>query len=185
MSYLLVGLFELHDKSKFDIIAFSFGPEKKDEIGKKISGSFSQFIKVNLKTDKQIAQLSRELKIDIAIDLMCYTANSRIEIFSERCAPIQINYLGYPVWTMSAVNEMRKLTNKVKKELNLVKTPALIIHSEQDKLQLPTNTPLVYNSISSKIKEKLIVGRANHNLFTSSPDQEMIFQKVVSFLNQF
>ena len=103
--------------------------------------------------------------------------------------PIKIrdtfNYLGYPVWPMSAVNEMRKLTNKVKKELNLVKTPALIIHSEQDKLQLPTNTPLVYNSISSKIKEKLIVCRANHNLFTSSPDQEMIFQKVASFLNQF
>ena len=63
-----------------------------------------------------------------------------------------LKYYGYPVWPMSAVNEMRKLTNKVKKELHLVNAPALIIQSEQDKLQLPSNTTLVYNLISSKIK---------------------------------
>ena len=95
------------------------------------------------------------------------------------------NYYGYTVWPLSAVNEMRKLTNKVKKELTLVNVPALIIHSEKDKLQLPSDTPLVYNSISSEIKEKLIVEHAAHNLFDSSPDQEMIFQKVASFFNQF
>ena len=94
-------------------------------------------------------------------------------------------YYGYTVWPMSAVNEMRKLTNKVKKELPLINVPALIIHSEKDTLQLPSNTPLVYNSISSEIKEKLIVQKANHNLFVFSPDQDMIFQKVSSFFNQF
>ena len=96
MSFLLVRLFELHDRSKFEIIAFSFGPEKNDNISKRVKDAFDQFIKVNSKTDKEVAELSRELNIDIAIDLMCYTANNRIGIFSERCAPIQINYLGYP-----------------------------------------------------------------------------------------
>ena len=81
---------------------------------------------------------------------------------------------------MSAVNEMRKLTNIVKKELPLVNTPALIIHSTQDTPQLPSNTPLVYNSISSKIKEKYIVQQAGHNLFDSGPDQDKIFQKVTN-----
>ena len=96
MSYLLAKLFELHDKSKFEIIAFSFSPERDDEMSKRISNAFDQFIKVNFKTDKEISELSRELKIDIAIDLMCFTTNSRTGIFSEKCAPIQINYLGYP-----------------------------------------------------------------------------------------
>jgi len=96
MSYLLAKLFELHDKSKFEIIAFSFSPERNDEMSKRISSAFDRFIKVNFKTDKEIAELSRELKIDIAIDLMCFTTNSRTGIFSEKCAPIQINYLGYP-----------------------------------------------------------------------------------------
>ncbi len=96
-----------------------------------------------------------------------------------------INSYGYSVWPMSAVNEMRKMTNQVKKELHLVKPPALIIQSAQDKLQLPSNTTLVYNSISSEIKETLIVQQANHNLFLSSSDQDMIFQKIASFFNQF
>ena len=45
MSYLLAKLFELHDKSKFEIIAFSFGPERDDEMSKRISNAFDQFIK--------------------------------------------------------------------------------------------------------------------------------------------
>ena len=96
-----------------------------------------------------------------------------------------INFLGYHSWPMSAVNEFRKLTNKVKKELPLINTPALIMHSNMDKLQHPLNTDFVYNSISSTIKEKFIVKRASHNLFIKSPDQEMIFNKASAFLDQY
>ena len=96
MSYLLAGLFKQHDKSKFELFAFSFGPEKNDEMSKKIPNYFNDFVKVHFKTDKEIAEISRNLKIDIAIDLLCFTTNNRMGIFSERCAPIQINYLGYP-----------------------------------------------------------------------------------------
>ncbi len=46
--------------------------------------------------NKAIACLSREKKIDIAIDLGGYTKNSRPSIFAMRVAPIQINFLGYP-----------------------------------------------------------------------------------------
>ncbi len=96
MSFLLAKMFELHDKSKFEIIAFYFGPKKNDQMNKRIKNAFTEFIEVNSKTDKEIAELSKKLNIDIAVDLMCYTTNARIGIFSERCAPIQINYLGYP-----------------------------------------------------------------------------------------
>ena len=96
MSFLLVKLFELHNKSKFELIAFSFGPNKIDEMRKRISKPFDQFIDVNFKSDNEISQFSRDLKIDIAVDLLCFTKNNRMGIFSERCAPIQINYLGYP-----------------------------------------------------------------------------------------
>ncbi len=95
-----------------------------------------------------------------------------------------LNFHGYLVWPMSAVNEMRKLTNKVKKELPLVKSPSLIIKSTQDKLQHSNNTSLVYNTISSSIKEKLVVNKVGHNLFISSPDQELIFKKILFFFNK-
>ena len=96
MSFLLANLYELHDKSKFELFAFSFGPERKDEMYYRISAAFDQFINVKLKSDDEIMKLSRELKIDVAIDLMTFTQYHRFEIFTKRCAPIQINYLGYP-----------------------------------------------------------------------------------------
>ena len=62
----------------------------------RIASTFDKFIETNSKTDKEITKLSRDLKIDIAIDLMGFTKSNRFGIFVKRCAPIQINYLGYP-----------------------------------------------------------------------------------------
>jgi len=97
----------------------------------------------------------------------------------------KLNYCGYSVWPLSAVNEMRKLTNQVKKEISSVKCPALVIHSTVDMLSPSENIALVYDNISSELKEKLIVNQANHNLFITNPDQELIFQKITSYFDQF
>lgn len=93
---LMAELFELHDKTQFELIGFSFGPIKNDEMRQRLQKSFDQFIEVGSKPDVEIAQLSRNLEIDIAIDLKGYTQDSRAGIFSYRAAPIQVNYLGYP-----------------------------------------------------------------------------------------
>lgn len=95
-SYLMAQFFELHDKNKFQVIAFSFGPDENDESRKRISRAFDQFIDVRGKTDYEISSLSRELNIHIAIDLKGYTKDSRPGIFSYGAAPIQVSYLGYP-----------------------------------------------------------------------------------------
>ena len=96
MSYLLANLFELHDKNKFEIIGISFGPDKDDQMRKRVSRAFDKFYDLRLKTDEEIVKFSRELKIDIAIDLMCFTKYHKFGIFVKKCAPIQVNYLGYP-----------------------------------------------------------------------------------------
>jgi predicted O-linked N-acetylglucosamine transferase (SPINDLY family) len=51
---------------------------------------------VGLKSDKDITLMSREIGIDIAVDLTGFTGLARTDIFSYRAAPIQVNYLGYP-----------------------------------------------------------------------------------------
>ena len=96
MSDLLIHLFECHDKSKFELLGFSFIPGKPDLMHNEIKKKFDQFFDVSIKTDKEIAQLSKDMNIDIAIDLMGYTTNARTGIFKESCAPIKINFLGYP-----------------------------------------------------------------------------------------
>lgn len=95
-SYLMAEFFELHDRSQFELIAFSFGPNIHDESRFRLTKTFDQFIDVSHLSDESIAKLSREIGIDIAIDLKGYTKNCRTGIFSYRAAPIQVNYLGYP-----------------------------------------------------------------------------------------
>ncbi len=94
--HLMAELFELHDKNQFELIGFSFGPTKNDEMRQRLEKSFDQFIEVVNNSDKEIAQLSRDLKIDIAVDLKGFTKDARTGIFAHRAAPIQVNYLGYP-----------------------------------------------------------------------------------------
>ena len=93
---LIVNLFELHDKSKFEIFGFYFGPDVNDDVYKRISNSTDKFINVKSKNETEIVQLSRDFGIDIAVDLMGYTSKNRFKIFAERCAPLQVSYLGYP-----------------------------------------------------------------------------------------
>ena len=94
--YLMAELFELQDKSQFELVGFSFGPIANDEMRKRLEKSFDQFIEVGRKSDIEVAKLSRDLNIDIAVDLKGFTKNARMGIFAHRAAPIQVNYLGYP-----------------------------------------------------------------------------------------
>ena len=96
ISTLLAGLFERHDKNKFEIFAFSFGRFPDDSMRQRLSKAFDRWIDVKYLSDKEIARLSNTLKIDIAVDLGGYTTDSRTPIFLHKAAPIQINFLGYP-----------------------------------------------------------------------------------------
>ena len=93
---LMAELFEKHDKSKFELFAFSFGPDFKDPMRERVEAAFDQFIDVSTMSDKEIAEFSRMLGIDIAIDLKGSTKDHRFGIFSYRAAPVQVSYLGYP-----------------------------------------------------------------------------------------
>lgn len=95
VSYLLVELFEKHDRDQFEIIGFSFGPRSSTWFGQRINQSFDELIDVSNKSDKEIAELSQNKGIQIAIDLAGYTKNGRPSIFSFRAAPLQVSYLGY------------------------------------------------------------------------------------------
>ncbi len=92
-------MLELHNREEFEIYGFYFGPsiKKDDLLAKRIKNSFDEFFDITLKNDLEVSNLSKDLGIDIAIDFMCFTGNyNRFGIFAQRCAPIQINFLGYP-----------------------------------------------------------------------------------------
>ena len=97
VAQLVAEIFELHDRSQFEVYGFSLrDPKNEDDLRLRIKDSLDYFYEVENKTDQEIAALARELEIDVAVDLGGYTQFARTEIFSFRAAQIQVNYLGYP-----------------------------------------------------------------------------------------
>lgn len=96
VAMLSVGLFESHDRRRFEVFGFSYGPHSTDALRTRLEAAFDQFIDVGDHSDREIAALARHLQVDIAIDLAGLTGNARTGIFAFRAAPIQVNYLGYP-----------------------------------------------------------------------------------------
>jgi len=94
--HLIMDVFKNHNKSNFEIFGFSFRPDKDDHWTEKLKKYFDGFNNVKEYTDIQIANLSKKIGIDIAVDLTGFTKSSRVGVFAHRAAPIQINYLGYP-----------------------------------------------------------------------------------------
>jgi len=95
-SYLMAELFESHNTDKFEIFGFSFGPNVEDEMRHRLKKAFHQFTDVSFSSDQEVGLISRKLGINIALDLKGYTQDCRPGIFAQRCAPLQVNFLGYP-----------------------------------------------------------------------------------------
>ena len=95
VSLLLARVIELHDKSKFEIYAYSLGREE-DEMTIRLKNAFDKFTYIGDLMDYEAINLIRKDNINIAIDLMGYTKNARPNLFAKRVAPKQVSFLGYP-----------------------------------------------------------------------------------------
>ncbi|ABL65857.1 O-linked N-acetylglucosamine transferase family protein [Chlorobium phaeobacteroides] len=101
VSFLTAELFEMHDRGRFELYAFSCGSDTGDEMRRRLEVAFDRFLDVRNHSDKDIALMSRDLEIDIAVDLGGFTMGSRTGIFALRAAPVQVSYIGY-LGTMGA-----------------------------------------------------------------------------------
>ena len=95
-AHLVAELFERHDKAKFELTAFSFGPDMNSPMRKRISVAFDHFIDVRERSDQEVASLAQTREIDIAVDLKGFSQNGRPGIFALRAVPVQVSFLGYP-----------------------------------------------------------------------------------------
>jgi predicted O-linked N-acetylglucosamine transferase (SPINDLY family) len=93
---LVAELFELHDRSTFEIFGVSFGPTDGSAAQRRIESACHRFVDLRQESDREIARWLREQEIDIAVDLKGYTAHARSGVLACRPAPVQVSYLGYP-----------------------------------------------------------------------------------------
>jgi predicted O-linked N-acetylglucosamine transferase (SPINDLY family) len=91
---LIAGVFEQHDKTRFDVNAVSLGPDDGSPMRRRIEAAFDRFIDAQALSDAEIAAMIREMEIDIAIDLNGQAGAARPGILAHRPAPVQTSYLG-------------------------------------------------------------------------------------------
>jgi predicted O-linked N-acetylglucosamine transferase (SPINDLY family) len=93
--YLIAGLLEHHDATRFEVTVYSYGARRHDAMRARIARA-CEVIDVRDLSDREVALLARQRGVDIAVDLKGFTHDARLGMFALRAAPVQIAYLGYP-----------------------------------------------------------------------------------------
>jgi methyltransferase (TIGR00027 family) len=95
-SYLMAGIFEAHDRSRFEIHGISTGLDDHSAMRQRITAGFDRFLDAARMQDAEIYAWIVERSIDVLVDLNGHTSGARRGLLTQRGAPVQVNYLGYP-----------------------------------------------------------------------------------------
>ncbi len=99
VSMLTAELFELHDRTQFEVYGYCWSPEDGSGLRQRVMQAMDQFHRIDKMTDEDAAKLIRSHEIDILVDLQGQTAGARANLLAYRPAPLQITYLGLPATT--------------------------------------------------------------------------------------
>jgi predicted O-linked N-acetylglucosamine transferase (SPINDLY family) len=98
---LMAELFECHNRDRFEVFAYSYGPNDHSPLRARLERAFDRFVDVRALSHREAAERIHTDKVDILVDLKGYTHHARPMISAHRPAPVQVSYLGYPA-TMGA-----------------------------------------------------------------------------------
>lgn len=97
-SVLMAGMFECHDRARFETVAYCLAqnpPDQSDAMRRRLLAAFDRLQAVGHLPEADLVRLAREQDLHIAVDLNGHTAGGRMGIFVSRVAPIQVHYLAY------------------------------------------------------------------------------------------
>ena len=96
LAFLISELIELHDRTQFEIIAYSFGADDKTAARARLVKAFDQFHDIRGLSDTDAAKKIYADNIDILVDLTGFTQTSRSGIAALKPAHIHVSWLGFP-----------------------------------------------------------------------------------------
>ncbi len=94
--HLLAGVLERHDRQRFAIHLYSYGPAADDRYRQLAEKNCEQFLDLRSLSDDDAAARIAADGIDILVDLKGFTQDSRLAITALRPAPVVVSWLGYP-----------------------------------------------------------------------------------------
>lgn len=99
---LTVDLFPAHDRARFEVTAFSFGPDDGSDERRRIAAGVDRFVDAAALSHVDAAQAIADAGIDILVDLDGFVMGARPQIAALRPAPLQLRYLDFPGTTGAA-----------------------------------------------------------------------------------
>ena len=102
VGHLLANAFALHDRTQFEIYAFSYGVDDGSKYRKAIESGVDRFIDAHAMTDGELAAVIAAAGIHVLVDLAGHTTGNRMAVLARRPAPVQAHYLGYATTTGAA-----------------------------------------------------------------------------------
>ncbi|MCP5268208.1 MAG: tetratricopeptide repeat protein [Zoogloeaceae bacterium] len=94
-SFLCSRVFALHDRSRFEVFAYSTGPADNSEYRQQVMKNADSFVDAGRYDHYMLAQRIARDRIDILVDLQGYTLYAKPAVFALRPAPVQVSYLAY------------------------------------------------------------------------------------------
>ena len=91
-------LFELHDRSRFEVWGFCWTPESSagQPQRQRLLKAMDHHVRLGGVDDTTAAKLIAQAGIDVLVDLQGLTSGARPGILVQRPAPVQVSYLGLP-----------------------------------------------------------------------------------------
>jgi predicted O-linked N-acetylglucosamine transferase (SPINDLY family) len=93
---LMAGIYERHDREKFEIIALDCGRNDQSPMRARLENAFDRWIGITGLSDEEASDVIRDARIDILVSLNGFFGEARMGVFARKPAPIQVNYLGFP-----------------------------------------------------------------------------------------
>lgn len=129
-----------------------------------------------------VLEFNKPFKVHILNPLFCRLLKSRLKKYEFNKG--QKIYYGYNRWPLIALNQVRKLSGYVYKNiLHQITCPSLLIHSKEDHTSIFNNYALMKRDIQAKEISSMIVDKSTHNIFDCDVEKELIQNRINEFIN--
>ena len=95
VAHLTAPLYGLHDRNKFEVWVYSYGPDDQHPVRQRIQNTAEHFVNLEGCSIQGMVERIRSDEIDILVDLSGNTRGSKIQVLGHRPAPVQMHWLGY------------------------------------------------------------------------------------------